>query len=89
MVFCDVTSHHFVRGCQRLEGICSLHLQGRKYLQAEVFTEIFVLRYPTADCHTPKIFVPRYPIAECHTTKYFKFCTFRYESLKYNQRRGV
>jgi len=74
MVFWDVTSHHFVRGCKRLEGICSLHLQDRKYLQAEVFTEIFVPRYSTAECHTPK---------------YFKYCTFRYENLKYNQRHGV
>lgn len=80
MVFWDVTSHHFVRGCQRLEGIRSIHLQGRrylqggKYLQAEVFT---------------KMSLPRYPTAECNTPKYFKFCIFRYENLKYNQRHGV
>ena len=74
MVFWDFTSHRFVRGCQCLEGICILHLQGRKYLQAEVFTEIFVPRYPTAQCHTPK---------------YSKFCTLRYDNLKYNERQGV
>jgi hypothetical protein len=43
MVFWDVTLHHSVRGCQRLEGICSFHLQGRRHPQPEVFTEMYYL----------------------------------------------